>query len=51
LPLRGTLSNINVSVEYGSRGTVAADLIREKYFNFNFAISFNDKWFLKPKFD
>ncbi|MDP2161540.1 MAG: hypothetical protein Q8K02_13730 [Flavobacterium sp.] len=51
LPLTGTLSNINIGFEYGSRGTNKANLIRENYFNVLISLSLSDKWFVKSKYN
>ena len=51
LPIKGTFSSINLSYEHGSRGTTANNLIRENYNLFSIALSFNDKWFIKRKFN
>lgn len=51
LPVRGSFSNVNIGFEYGSRGTVSSNLIKENYFTVSFALSFNDKWFTKRKYD
>ncbi|WP_413513760.1 hypothetical protein [Myroides odoratus] len=51
-PLFGrTLSNINLGLEYGNRGTKNSGLIKENYFNISIGLSLNDFWFLKRKFD
>ena len=50
LPLRRQLSNVNIGVEYGKRGTLANNLIKENYFNFRISLSLNDvNWFVKRK--
>lgn len=49
LPVTGSFSNINLGMEYGRRGTKAADLVRENYINFTVSLSLNDKWFVKRK--
>jgi long-subunit fatty acid transport protein len=51
MPLKGTFSNINLGVEYGTRGTTNAGLVQENYFNFSIGLSFSDKWFQKSKYD
>lgn len=51
LPVGGALSNINLGMEYGKRGTTNAGLIQENYLNISIGLSFNDKWFVKRKFD
>jgi hypothetical protein len=49
LPMSGSFSTINLGMEYGRRGTKAADLVRENYFNFTVNLSLSDKWFVKRK--
>jgi hypothetical protein len=51
LPLNGTFSNINLGFEYGKKGTRDAGLVEENYFNFTLGLSFNDRWFVKRKYD
>ncbi len=51
LPLAGTFSNINISAEFGTRGTVNQGLIQENYANFTVGLSFNDRWFVKRRYD
>ncbi len=50
-PLGGLFSNINLGVEYGRRGTAKANLVEENYTNVIMSFSFNDKWFVRSKFD
>lgn len=50
LPAGNYLSNINLGVEYGKRGTTASGLVRENFLNVFIGISFNDKWFIQRKF-
>ena len=51
LPLGGSFSNINVGVELGKKGTTQSNLIQENYVNMSIGFSFNDKWFVKRKYD
>lgn len=51
LPLGNTFSNINIGFEYGKKGTRDASLVEENYFNFTLGLSFNDRWFVKRKYD
>ncbi|WP_291116494.1 hypothetical protein [Flavobacterium sp. UBA6135] len=51
LPASGTLSNINIGFEFGSRGTRKANLIKENYFNILVSLSLSDKWFVKSKYN
>ena len=50
-PITGTFSNVNVGVEFGKRGTTSAGLVQENYMNFSVSFSFNDRWFVKSKFN
>jgi len=49
LPLGQSVSNLNIGFEFGKRGTVDANLIKENYFKINVGMSLNDKWFYKRK--
>lgn len=54
IPLRMKgLSNINVGVELGQRGTTQNNMIKEKYFKFSigFDLFGEDYWFVKFKYD
>jgi hypothetical protein len=51
LPVGGSFSNINIGMEYGRKGTKAADLVRENYINFTMSLSLNDRWFIKRKYN
>lgn len=50
LPAGRYLTNFNLGLEYGSRGTTSAGLIKEEFFNVFLGFSLNDKWFIKRKF-
>ena len=50
-PITGTFSNINFGFEYGKRGTKAYGLVEENYFNVSVGLSFNDRWFVKRRYD
>ncbi|MFK7746803.1 MAG: hypothetical protein AB8B65_00290 [Kordia sp.] len=51
LPVARSLSNINLGVEFGKRGTVNSGLIKENYVNFHLSLSLNDRWFIKRKYN
>jgi hypothetical protein len=51
LPLGNRLSNVNLGVEYGKKGTTDNGLLEEKYVNFRLSLSLNDLWFKKRKID
>lgn len=46
-----TFSTINLGMRWGVRGEVVDGLIKEDYFQFNFGLTMNDKWFVKRKID
>lgn len=51
LPLK-QLSSLNMSFEFGKKGTTDNDLIQENYFNFRLSLSLTDtNWFQKRKID
>ncbi len=45
------LSNANLGVEFGKRGTTNGNLIQENFINFQLSLSLNDRWFQKRKYD
>ena len=51
LPILGSISNANVGLEYGQRGTTSHGLIQENYFTLALSFSLNDKWFGHRKID
>ena len=51
LPARRNISNLNLTFEYGQRGTTEANLVQENFFNVGISLSLNDVWFLKRKFN
>ncbi|NJY63668.1 hypothetical protein HC174_13030 [Salinimicrobium sp. CDJ15-81-2] len=51
LPAGQLLSNINLGIEYGQRGTKDSGLIQENFFNAMISISLNDRWFIKRRFE
>jgi len=50
-PITGTFSNVNFGLEFGKKGTTSSGLIKENYMNFSLSFSFNDRWFVKSKFN
>ncbi|MGY3054575.1 hypothetical protein ACVWYG_002782 [Pedobacter sp. UYEF25] len=44
-----TFYKINFTAEAGQRGTLANDLIRERYLNLHLGFTINDKWFQRYK--
>lgn len=48
-PLRGC--SIDLAGRWGRRGTINDNTITEKYFKLYFGVTFNDRWFVKRRFD
>ncbi len=51
IPIGGFLSNANIGLEVGKRGTTNQNLIQENFVNLQFSLSLNDRWFQKRKYD
>jgi len=49
LPIGNQLSQVNLGLEYGKRGSVTDGLIKENYFNLRLDLNLADKWFRKRK--
>ena len=45
------LSSINLAFEIGNRGTTELNLIRENYVKATLGVTFNDRWFVRRRFD
>lgn len=49
---RGTFYKMNITAEFGQRGSLAKGLLQERYINFHLGFTLNDaKWFQRFKFD
>lgn len=42
---------VNLSAEYGTAGTLQNNLVQEKFIRFVAGFTFNDRWFVKQKYD
>ena len=42
---------LQLAIELGLNGTTDNNLIKERYTQFNFTISYRDLWFIKRKYD
>ena len=51
LPITGSLSNLNLGLEFGKKGTTSNNLVQENYLILNVGFSLNDKWFVKSKYN
>jgi hypothetical protein len=50
-PIARKSSMLNIAFEIGERGTTSNNLIQEQYVNLRLGFTFNDKWFIKRKYD
>lgn len=50
LPITGSLSNLNLGLQFGKKGTTSNNLVQENYVILNIGFSLNDKWFVKSKY-
>jgi len=51
LPIKRSFSTINLGLEMMQRGTKKDNLVLENYFSVFIALTINDRWFLKQKYD
>ena len=49
LPAIRSISNLNLGIEWGQRGKITSNLVKEQYINLHIGISLNDRWFIKRK--
>lgn len=49
LPVKG-FSNATIGFEWGKKGTISQNLVKENYFNVRIGLTLNDKWFQKTKY-
>ena len=50
LPVRN-YSSFSLAFQLGQRGTTDHNLIKENYFRVNLGVTFNDRWFVRRRFD
>ncbi len=51
LPVYRLYNGLTLGVDYGQKGRLGNDLIRETYITFNIGFNVHDLWFHKPKYD
>jgi len=51
LPLRRTVTNLNIAVELGQKGTIENSLVKEKYARICVSFSMFSRWFYKQKYE
>jgi hypothetical protein len=50
IPLRRSLSGVNIGFEMSQRGTTEHELIKENFYRINLGISVHERWFLRRRF-
>ena len=50
IPLRRSLSGVNIGFEMSQRGTTDHDLIKENFYRINLGIQVHERWFLRRRF-
>jgi len=51
LPVFSWSNGLTLGVDFGQRGSLSGNLVRERYVNFNIGINIFDIWFIKPKYN
>ena len=51
LPVFTWSNGLTLGVDFGQRGSLKGNMVRERYVNFNIGINIFDIWFLKPKYN
>lgn len=50
LPIRRTYNGLNLSFEFGQRGTTENDLIKENLYRINIGVNIHERWFMRRRF-
>ncbi|AXO81148.1 hypothetical protein DZC78_12385 [Olleya aquimaris] len=51
VPVGNVFSNANIGLEFGQKGTLNANLVKENFVSFQVSLSLNDRWFIKKKYN
>lgn len=51
IPVYRYYNSINVGFDFGQRGTLDSNLVRERYFLFTVSFNLHDIWFIKPMYN
>ena len=51
LPVFRWSNGLTLGVDFGQRGALTGNMVRERYVNFNIGINIFDIWFLKPMYN
>lgn len=50
-PVFNGFNAVTVAIDFGQRGTMANNLVKETYVNFSFAVNLYDRWFYKMQYE
>ena len=51
IPVFRYFNSVNFALDLGQRGSLANNLVRERYFKFTVSFALHDIWFLKPMYE
>ena len=51
LPISRLNNALNLAVDFGERGSLKNNMVRERYLQFIINVNIHDLWFIKPKYD
>ena len=51
IPVFRWYNGLTVAVDFGQRGTLSDNLVRERYVGFSFGMNIFDLWFQKPRYE
>ena len=51
MPINKWYNAITWSVDFGQRGALEDNMVRERYIQFNFNLNLHDIWFVKRKYN
>ena len=51
IPVFRYYNSVNVGIDFGQRGTLDKNLVRERYFLFTVSFNLHDIWFIKPLYN
>ena len=51
LPIFRWSNGLTLGIDFGQRGSMTDNMIRERYFNFSVGVNIFDIWFQKPRYD
>ncbi len=50
IPIRGSLSAMNLAFEYGQRGDTGDHMIQENFYRINIGVNIYERWFSRRRF-